>query len=169
MVGTIISVVHRDNIKGLAPRLLSSHAFGYLLSSASVGAGLATIGSAARIRYALGGTAVWVIVCGGVLLGSRDLGLVSFPIPQRRWQVPARWRSLAIAMDGLCVRLGPWSRLCNEDKGKWVLFCRAVVPCYAATDVRTSSYDWIRVGTLFAAAVAKSSSLRPQVRRCRRE
>ena len=82
---------------------LVGFAAGAIAASALVGAALGTLGAALGTQLAL-------VAAGLALLAAaREAGLVSFPLPQVRRQVPERWRfelPLPVWSVGYCAGLG---------------------------------------------------------------
>jgi hypothetical protein len=94
MVGTILSMVHRERQQRKTTRILWLHSVGYLVGSALMGGMLAVLG-----KFALGGVPPTVrgflafVLPGsiGLLYSAREMGLIKLPTPQCKWQVPHQW------------------------------------------------------------------------------
>jgi hypothetical protein len=90
MVGTITPVVYGDQRNG--SRVLRLHVVSYILGSLCLGALLGLIG---LLLVTDGNGKDWTTAVIGVVslvCSSLELGLVSFPLPEAKWQVPANWR-----------------------------------------------------------------------------
>ena len=94
MVGTIRPIVHgARNEKTVRPQTL--HFLGCVAGGAIAGAVVGSLGGALRADLLIAHWPAGVAITVGALhiLGAgRDLGFVSFPLPQSSWQVPRRWR-----------------------------------------------------------------------------
>jgi cytochrome c biogenesis protein CcdA len=115
MVGTIIPVVYGDRKNG--SRILGFHITGYILGASLLGGILGSLGLLLNELAGHEGRSGVTAIIGGIslFLGAREFGLIAFPLPQIRWQVPAKWRSLPLnAMPiiyGLVLGIGVTTRI----------------------------------------------------------
>lgn len=96
MIGTIVvPIVHGNKSTRERTAIVGWHVVGALVGGSVLGLGAATIGLAlgtdALVRDHQA-AAVALLAAAAVVLAAREIGWVHFPLPQRRKQVPSRWR-----------------------------------------------------------------------------
>ena len=94
MVGTIAPIVYGDQKKGA--RILGLHIGAYIFGSLILGAALGSLGLLLVADKPGRGWTIPAVAVASILCGTRELGLIAFPLPRVRWQVPAKWRRLPL-------------------------------------------------------------------------
>jgi len=110
MVGTILPIVHGEQLQGKRPVTLWLYALGNLLGAIALGAVAGGLGYAvAGLATSALPSAISVSLTGalGLIYSLRDVQLVPIPAPQFRKQVPAKWRmTLPIRLTALLYGIG---------------------------------------------------------------
>jgi len=70
-----------------------AYGFGLIASATAVGAAAGALGLALRLSYSAHARTPWVVAIAAIALayGAHELSIIRLPMPQVRWQVPARW------------------------------------------------------------------------------
>lgn len=93
MIGTIVPMVYGLHQSGRRSTAHIAHLAGAIAGGSLVGAALGWFGH--LLKSAIGSAELLFIVTAGLALSYalHELQLVTLPMPQRHWQVPASWRS----------------------------------------------------------------------------
>lgn len=95
MAGTIIPMVHGNDIRRHRWMPVLVHGAGLLLGSGALGLFLISLGAISGAGRFFGrwpmASSILAGACAAALSG-RELGIISLALPESRWQVPRRWR-----------------------------------------------------------------------------
>lgn len=118
MVGTIIPIVYGERLDGKRMTVLWLYAIGTIAGAGSFGALLGTVGSSLGLERQFLETRAIALTLGAghLMLAHRDLGVIRFPLPQSRWQVPRAWlrmmpRPIAALAYGTALGVGVLTRI----------------------------------------------------------
>lgn len=93
MVGTIIPIVYGERLDGKRTTVLWLYAIGSVAGAGSFGALLGVVGSSLGFerQFLDARTVTLTLAASHLMLAHRELGVIRFPLPQSRWQVPREW------------------------------------------------------------------------------
>lgn len=119
MVGTIIPIGYGERLGGrrltclwlfVGGAIVGGAAFGSLLSVGGAHLGLGPLGAS------IPGRGLAILVCCHIAVVGREIGVLRFPLPQSRWQVPREWLAsmpvrMAATLYGLALGTGVLTRV----------------------------------------------------------
>jgi hypothetical protein len=129
MVGTITPIVHGDQKKG--SWILGLHIAAYIIGSVILGTMLGSFGILFVADRLSKGWGIPAVAATSLLCGTRELGLIALPLPQIKWQVPAKWRrfppGVMMTFYGLVLGTGVANRVAVSTfhvAVLWAMLCR---------------------------------------------